>query len=132
MNPIAVLFISITTTRSRAFDLFLLEGVPALFRLGLALLQVPAAPPAYSPQSVAHPTTQPDVAHQVLQAKIDVLPIDEILVMLSHLDAEDIDENKLFKTAEQLRARISNAQVVNMLAAAERAQYVLEMATPGS
>ena len=61
-----------------------------------------------------------------------MLPIDEILVMLSHLDAEDIDENKLFKTAEQLRARISNAQVVNMLAAAERAQYVLEMETPGS
>jgi len=52
--------------------------------------------------------------------------------MLSHLDAEDIDENKLFKTAEQLRSRISNAQVVNMLAAAERAQYVLEMETPGS
>jgi hypothetical protein len=53
-------------------------------------------------------------------------------VMLSHLEDEDIDENKLFKTAEQLRARISNAQVASMLEAAERAAFVLESETPGS
>jgi hypothetical protein len=52
--------------------------------------------------------------------------------MLSHLEEEDIDENKLFKTAEQLRARISNAQVASMLEAAERAAFVLESETPGS
>ena len=52
--------------------------------------------------------------------------------MLSHLEEEDIDENRLFKTAEQLRSRISNAQVANMLAAAERGAYVLELETPGS
>ncbi len=53
-------------------------------------------------------------------------------VMLSHLEEEDIDENKLFKTAEQLRSRISNAQVASMLEAAERAVFVLESETPGS
>jgi hypothetical protein len=42
-------------------------------------------------------------------------------VVLSHLEDEDIDENKLFKTAEQLRSRISNAHVANMLAAADLA-----------
>jgi hypothetical protein len=48
------------------------------------------------------------------------------------LEEEDIDENRLFKTAEQLRSRISNAQVTNMLQAAEHAAYVLELETPGS
>ncbi len=79
-----------------------------------------------------------------------MLPIDEILVrpmlhynqtplwftalqvMLSHLEDENVDENRLFKTAEQLRGRVSNEQVTNMLAAAERAAYVLELETPGS
>ena len=52
--------------------------------------------------------------------------------MLSHLEEEDIDENKLFKTAEQLRSRISNAQVASMLAAAERATYAPHAQAPGS
>lgn len=52
--------------------------------------------------------------------------------MLSHLEDENVDENRLFKTAEQLRGRISNEQVANMLAAAERAAYVLQLETPGS
>ena len=52
--------------------------------------------------------------------------------MLSHLEEEDIDENKLFKTAEQLRSRISKAQVGSMLAAAERATYVPHAQAPGS
>jgi hypothetical protein len=53
--------------------------------------------------------------------------------MLSHLEEEDIDENKLFKTAEQLRSRISNVQVASMLAAAaERATYVPHAEAPGS
>jgi hypothetical protein len=52
--------------------------------------------------------------------------------MLSHLEEEDIDENKLFKTAEQLRSRISSAQVASMLAAAERATYVSHAEAPGS
>ena len=53
-------------------------------------------------------------------------------MILSHLEEEDIDENKLFRTAEQLRCRISNAQVLNMLDAAGCAKYVLELETPGS
>jgi hypothetical protein len=35
--------INVVIVPSRAFDLFLLDGIPALFRIGLALLQVPAA-----------------------------------------------------------------------------------------
>jgi hypothetical protein len=95
------------------------------------------------PARLAHGPRNP----QVLSSKIDVLPIDEILVrllawppkrtnqlialqvMLSHLEDEDIDENKLFKTADQLRSRISNEQVTNMLTAAERAAYVLQQET---
>ena len=52
--------------------------------------------------------------------------------MLSHLEDEGIDENKLFKTADQLRSRISNEQVQNMLAAAEHSAHVLQLETPGS
>jgi hypothetical protein len=52
--------------------------------------------------------------------------------MLSHLEEENMDENRLFKTAEQLRSRISNEQVTNMLAAAERAAYVMQLDTPES
>ncbi len=52
--------------------------------------------------------------------------------MLSHLEEENIDENKLFKTAEQLRSRISNAQVISMLAAAELAANVPNFQGVGS
>jgi hypothetical protein len=40
---------AVLVTLSRAFDLFLLDGVPALFRIGLALLQVHHASPHCSP-----------------------------------------------------------------------------------
>jgi predicted HAD superfamily phosphohydrolase len=50
--------------------------------------------------------------------------------MLSHLEDEDIDENRLFKTADQLRSRISNAQVASMLTAAEQTGGAFQQQMP--